>query len=232
VPEGFGVIVRTVADGKNAKTLDTDLNLLLEKWRKLEKQLANKPNPPLAVHQDVNMVSSVMRDLFTDDYDRVLIDDEKLYRNIKNYIQAIAPQMVKAVQLHKNKRHVFESARIGSEIQEAFEGRVNLPSGGYLFIEHTEAMHVIDVNSGRSGRGLSQEENSLRVNLEAARAIAKQIRLRDLGGIIVIDFIDLRDERNKRKVYDELKKEFRKERSRRPRRNRPPLRRSCPNRRP
>ena len=213
VPEGFGLIVRTVADGKNAKTLDTDLNLLLDKWRKIEKNLANSPTPPVVVHQDVNMVSSVMRDLFTDDYDRVLIDDERLYRNIKNYIQAIAPQMVKAVQFHKNKRHVFEAARIDTDIQEAFSGRVNLPSGGYLFIEHTEAMHVIDVNSGRSGRGLSQEENSLRVNIESARAIAKQIRLRDLGGIIVIDFIDLRDERNKKKVYDEMKKEFRKDRA-------------------
>ena len=213
VPDGFGVIVRTVAEGKNAKTLDTDLNLLIEKWRKLERQLANRPNPPMVVHQDVNMASSVMRDLFTEEYDRVIIDDEKLYRNIKNYIQAIAPHMGKAIQLHKNKRHIFEATRIGAEIQEAFEGRVNLPSGGYLFIEHTEAMHVIDVNSGRSGRGLSQEENSLRVNLEAARAIAKQIRLRDLGGIIVIDFIDLRDERNKKKVYDEMKKEFRKDRA-------------------
>ena len=213
LPDGFGLIIRTVAEGKNAKTLDTDLNLLLEKWRRLEKKLSGKPNPPMVVHQDVNMLSSVMRDLFSDDYDRVLIDDEKLYRNIKSYIQAVAPQMVDAVQMHKGKKHVFEAAKIYNDIQEAFEGRVNLPGGGYLFIEHTEAMHVVDVNSGRSGRGLSQEENSLRVNLEAARAIAKQIRLRDLGGIIVVDFIDLRDEKNKRKVYDELKKEFKKDRA-------------------
>lgn len=213
LPDGFGLIIRTVAEGKNAKTLDTDLNLLIEKWRKLEGQLAGKPNPPVSVHQDVNMVSSVMRDLFTDDYDRVLIDDPKLYRNIKSYIQAIAPQMVNAVQPHKSKTHIFEETKIQHEIEQAFSGRVNLPGGGYLFIEHTEAMHVVDVNSGRSGRGMSQEENSLKVNVEAARAISKQIRLRDLGGIIVIDFIDLRDERNKRKVYDELKKEFKKDRA-------------------
>src|SRR5690606_31806504 len=213
LPDGFGLIIRTVAEGKNAKTLDTDLNLLLEKWRRLEKKLAGKPNPPMVVHQDVNMLSSVMRDLFSDDYDRVLIDDEKLYRNVKSYIQAVAPQMVDAIKLHRGKQHIFEAIGINDEIQEAFEGRVNLPGGGYLFIEHTEAMHVIDVNSGRSGRGLSQEENSLRVNLEAARAIAKQIRLRDLGGIIVVDFIDLRDEKNKRKVYEELKKEFKKDRA-------------------
>lgn len=213
LPDGFGLIIRTVAEGKNAKTLDTDLNLLLEKWKKLEKKLSGRPNPPMVVHQDVNMLSSVMRDLFSDDYDRVLIDDEKLYRNVKSYIQAVAPQMSDAIQYHKNKNHVFEAAKIYTDIQEAFEGRVNLPGGGYLFIEHTEAMHVVDVNSGRSGKGLSQEENSLRVNVEAARAVAKQVRLRDLGGIIVVDFIDLRDDRNKKKVYDELKKEFKKDRA-------------------
>src|SRR5690606_23788103 len=95
----------------------------------------------------------------------------------------------------------------------AFESRVDLPSGGYLFIERTEAMYVVDVNSGRSGRDMTQEENSLRCNMEAARVIARQIRLRDIGGIIVVDFIDLRDERNKQKVYDELRKEFRKDRA-------------------
>ncbi len=213
LPDGFGLIIRTAAEGKNAKTLDTDLNLLLEKWRKLEKQLAGKPKPPISVHQDVNMVSSVMRDLFSDDYDRVLIDEPKLYRNIKSYIQAVAPQMVDAVRPHKSKKHIFEQTGIQGEIEQAFSGRVDLPTGGYLFIEHTEAMHVVDVNSGRSGRGMSQEENSLRVNLEAARAIARQVRLRDLGGILVVDFIDLRDERNKRKVYDEMKKEFKKDRA-------------------
>lgn len=214
LPDGFGVIVRTVAEGKNAKTLDTDLRLLLDKWRKIEKKLQGRPEPPQLVHQDVNMVSSVIRDLFSDDYDRILCDDNRLYRNIKSYVQAVAPQMVPAVQLFKQgKQHIFEATGIARDVAEAFESRVNLPTGGYLFIERTEAMHVIDVNSGRSGRGMTQEENSLRVNLESARVIAKQIRLRDLGGIIVVDFIDLRDERNKRKVYDELRKEFRRDRA-------------------
>lgn len=213
VPDGFGVIVRTVAEGRNAKALDTDLRLLLEKWRKIEKRLHERPKPPALVHEDVNMVSSIIRDLFSDDYDRILVDDPQLYRNIKSYIQAVAPQMVQAVHLHKGKQPVFESAGIMKTVAQAFERRVDLPTGGYLFIERTEAMHVVDVNSGRSGKGLSQEENSLKVNLEAARVLAKQIRLRDLGGIIVVDFIDLRDERNKKKVYDELKREFRKDRA-------------------
>ncbi|RMF58209.1 MAG: Rne/Rng family ribonuclease, partial [Bacteroidetes bacterium] len=213
VPDGFGVIVRTVAEGRSAKDLDTDLRLLLEKWRKIEQKLAGKPKPPLVVHEDVNMVSSVIRDLFSEDYDRILIDNPRVYRNIKGYVQAVAPQMAPAVQLYKGKKPIFEATKIARDVAEAFESRVNLPSGGYLFIEQTEAMHVIDVNSGRAGKGLTQEQNSLRVNLEAARVIARQIRLRDLGGIIVVDFIDMRDERNRRKVYEAMKQEFRKDRA-------------------
>ena len=213
LPEGFGVIVRTVAEGKDAKSLDTDLRLLLEKWRKIEKKLAGRPEGPIKVHEDVNMASSIIRDLFSDDYDRILVDQQRMYRNIKNYIQAVAPQMASAVQLHKGKKHIFDSTDLKHDIEEVFESRVDLPSGGYLFIERTEAMHVIDVNSGRSGRGMNQEENSLKVNLEAARVLARQIRLRDLGGIIVVDFIDMREERNKKKVYEELKNQFRDDRA-------------------
>ncbi len=213
VPPGIGLIVRTVAQGKDAKTLDTDLRLLLDKWRKMEEKLAGRPRPPMLAHRDVNMLSSVIRDRVSEDYDRVLIDNERLYRNVRNYIQAVAPQMADAVQHHSGNKHVFEAAGVQNEIQEAFSERVNLPGGGYLFIEHTEAMHVVDVNSGRAGRGLSQEESSVKVNLEAARAIARQVRLRDLGGIIVVDFIDLRDERNRRKIFDEIRKEFRKDRA-------------------
>ena len=213
VPEGFGVIVRTVAANKDAKSLDTDLRLLLEKWRKIEKKLAGKPAGPMKVHEDVNMASSIIRDLFSSDYDRILVDNPRMFRNIKNYIQAVAPQMASAVQQHNGKKHVFESTGLMKTIEEVFSERVDLPSGGYLFIERTEAMHVVDVNSGRSGRGMDQEESSLKVNLEAARAIARQIRLRDLGGIIVVDFIDMREERNKRKVYDALRNQFRTDRA-------------------
>jgi Rne/Rng family ribonuclease len=213
VPDGFGVIVRTVAQGKNAKALDTDLRLLIDKWRKIEKKLAGFPEPPLMVHEDVNLVSSVIRDLFSDDYDRILVDDQRLYRNIKSYIQAVAPHMTPAVQLYNGKKPIFEATQINGEVEKAFQSRVDLPTGGYLFIERTEAMYVIDVNSGRSGRGMTQEANSLKVNLEAARVITKQIRLRDLGGIIVVDFIDLKEEANRQKVYEELKREFKKDRA-------------------
>jgi Rne/Rng family ribonuclease len=213
LPEGFGLIVRTVAEERDAKALDTDLRLLLEKWRKIEDQLREKPKPPKPLYEDVNMVSSIIRDLFSEDYDRIVVDDPKVHRNVKNYVQAVAPQMASNVTLHKSNEHVFRTYKIERDVRAAFESRVPLPGGGYLFIEHTEAMHVVDVNSGRAGRGLSQEENSLRVNLESAREIAKQLRLRDLGGIICVDFIDMRSHSARQKVYDELKKEFRKDRA-------------------
>jgi ribonuclease G len=125
----------------------------------------------------------------------------------------VAPQLVDRVQHHDSDQPVFEAVGIQHGADRAFKDRVELPSGGYLFIEKTEAMHVVDVNSGRSGKGKSQAENSLDVNLEAARVIARQIRLRDLGGIIVVDFIDLYDEDDKQKVYDELKKGFEEDRA-------------------
>lgn len=213
LPEGFGVIVRTVAEGRSAKALDTDLNLLVDKWKKMEARLKKNPKAPAVIHEDVNMVSSIMRDLFTEDYDRILIDDQKLYRNIRGYVQAIAPDMVEDVKLADDAESLFQEVGIKEAVEEAFDERVNMSSGGYLFFEQTEAMHVIDVNSGRAGRGMSQEDSSLKVNLDAARVICKQVRLRDLGGIIVVDFIDMRHESNRRKLYETLKKEFRADRA-------------------
>jgi ribonuclease G len=165
------------------------------------------------VHEDVDMASSIIRDQFSEEYDRLLVDHEALYHSIQSYVRAVAPGMVDRVELHEGDAPVFEAAGIQQGANRAFKDRVELPSGGYLFIEQTEAMHVVDVNSGRSGKGKSQAENSLSVNLEAARVIARQIRLRDLGGIIVVDFIDLRNEDDKKKVYDELKKGFEDDRA-------------------
>lgn len=213
LPEGFGVIVRTVASGQNAKALDTDLRLLVEKWRKVEQRLASHRAPPTVIHEDVNMASSIIRDFFSEDFDRILIDSSRLYRNIKGYIQAVAPKMAPKVRQHTSRQPIFKAVKIDKAVDQAFEMRVDLPSGGYLFIEHTEAMHVIDVNSGRAGRGLGQEENSLKVNLEAVMVLTQQVRLRDLGGILVVDFIDMRQERNRRKVHDLLRREFRKDRA-------------------
>ena len=212
-PDGFGVIVRTVAAGRDAKSLDTDLRLLLDKWRKIEQQLRSGQKPPHTLYEDVNMVSSILRDLFSEDYDRILIDDPGLFQKVRAYVQAVAPQMVDAVQPYRGNVGVFRSAGIEKQVEEAFSTRVNLRSGGYLFIETTEAMHVVDVNSGRSGRGKSQVENMLAVNIESAREVAKQLRLRDLGGIVVVDFIDMRSESHRKQITDALKEEFKKDRA-------------------
>ncbi|MFO8232607.1 MAG: Rne/Rng family ribonuclease [Longimonas sp.] len=213
VPDGFGVIVRTVAEGRDAKSLDKDLRLLLERWRRVENRLAQATNAPTLIHEDVDMASSIIRDQFSDEFDRILIDNKALFHSVRSYVRAVAPSMVSRVEYHSKSTPIFEAADIQQGADRAFKDRVELPSGGYLFIERTEAMHVVDVNSGRSGRGKSQSQNSLDVNLEAARVIARQVRLRDLGGIIVVDFIDLRDEKARKKVYDELKALFEEDRA-------------------
>ena len=213
VPDGVGVIVRTVAQDRDAKSLDKDMKLLMERWRRVENRLREKPSPPALVHEDVDMASSIVRDEFSEEYNRILVDHEGLCHSIQSYVRAVAPQLVERVELHESGQPVFEAVGIQHGADRAFKDRVELPSGGYLFIEKTEAMHVVDVNSGRSGKGKSQAENSLNVNLEAARVIARQIRLRDLGGIIVVDFIDLYDEDDKQKVYDELEKGFEEDRA-------------------
>ncbi len=212
-PEGFGVIVRTVAEGRDARTLETDMRLLVEKWSKIESQLDARPTPPTLLYEDVNMISSIIRDLFTEDFDRILVDDPKLHRNIKAYVGAVAPHMADRVKLHRSNAPLFRTVGIERSVEQVFSSRVPLRSGGYLFIEHTEAMHVVDVNSGRAGKGKTQAENLLSVNLEAAVEVARQLRLRDLGGIIVIDFIDMWRDADRRKVYQTLKREFTKDRA-------------------
>jgi ribonuclease G len=213
VPDNFGVIVRTVAEDRDAKSLDKDLKLLMERWRRVENKLQDKPSAPALIHEDVDMASSIIRDQFSEEYDRLLVDHENLYHSIRSYVRAVAPSMTDRVELHDGSDPVFEAAGIQQGADRAFKDRVELPSGGYLFIEQTEAMHVVDMNSGRSGKGKSQAENSLSVNMEAARVIARQIRLRDLGGIIVVDFIDLRNDSDKKKVYEELKDGFEDDRA-------------------
>lgn len=212
-PEGFGVIVRTVANKKKAKTLETDMRLLVEKWRSIETQLREKPKPPVTLYEDVNMISSIMRDLFTSDYDKILVDDPRLFKNLHAYVKAVAPKMADKVQLHRSNKPIFRTVGIERQVKQAFSKRVDLKSGGYIFIETTEAMHVIDVNSGRAGKGKSYQQNLLDVNLEAAEEVARQLRLRDLGGIIVVDFIDLNNEGARRKVARALQTAFKRDRA-------------------
>ena len=212
LPEGFGVIIRTVAEGKDETSLTNDLKDLITTWREVEKTVKSEQAPCL-LYKDMSTTSSVIRDLFSNDVSRVVIDSRKLHKEIRAYIKYTSAQLLDKIELHKDRRPIFDVYGIEKEIETTLARKVWLKSGGYIIIEPTEAMMVIDVNSGRYAAKKEQEQNSLRTDLEAAREVCRQLRLRDIGGIIVCDFIDLDDERNKRKVYEELKKEFRKDRA-------------------
>jgi ribonuclease G len=212
LPEGFGVIIRTVAEGKEEEALKTDLQDLIDTWREIEKAAKNE-KPPALLYKDMATTSSVIRDLFSNDVARVVVDSKKLHKEIRSYIKYTSPQLIDKIELHRDRAPIFDVYGIEKELETSLSRKVWLKSGGYIIIEQTEAMVVIDVNSGRYAAKREQEQNSLRTDLEAAREVCRQLRLRDIGGIIVCDFIDLEDEKNKRKVYEELKKEFRRDRA-------------------
>jgi ribonuclease G len=212
LPETFGVIIRTVAQEKDEVSLKQDLEGLINTWREIEKSVKTEEAPSL-LYKDMKTTSSVIRDLFTEEVERVITDSKRLYKEIRAYVKLVSPQMLEKIELYKDHEPIFDVYEVEKEIATSLSRKVWMKSGGYIIIEQTEAMVVIDVNSGRYAAKREQELNSLRTNLEAAREICRQLRLRDIGGIIVADFIDLEDDRNKKKVYDELRKEFRKDRA-------------------
>jgi ribonuclease G len=212
VPENYGLIIRTVAQGQEEEILKDDLKNLMKTWTEIEKEAKSK-NPPALVYQDLNTTVSVIRDLFNADISKIFVDSKRLHREIKNYLQLVQPAIAEKVELYKSAHGIFNTFKIEEQIKTLMGRKVPLPSGGYIIIEHTEAMVVIDVNSGKYAKSKDQESNSLKTDLEASREIARQLRLRDIGGIIVIDYIDLEDDKNRKKIYDELKKEFRKDRA-------------------
>jgi ribonuclease G len=212
LPPNYGLIIRTVAKDQTEDAVKDDLTNLVKTWKTIE-ATAKSEEPPSIVHQDLSTTDSVIRDLLTPDVSKVFVDSKKLYKQIKGYVQLVQPGLLEKIDLYKSSSSIFDEFKIEEQIKTLMGRKVPLPSGGYLIIEHTEAMVVIDVNSGRYAKSKEQELNSLKTDLEASREIARQLRLRDIGGIIVIDFIDLEEDKNRKKVYDELKKEFRRDRS-------------------
>lgn len=204
-PKNFGVIVRTNAREKKVAELNKDLDDLLAKWNDIHKNL-EKAKVADRILGEVSRTSAILRDIFNNSFENIYVDNDVLYDEVKDYLAEKAPKKKDIVNIYKGKLPIFEHFKISKEIKQSFGKTVTSKSGVYLVIEHTEACHVIDVNSGnRAHEGSTQEDNALAVNLEAASEVARQLRLRDMGGIIVVDFIDMRNPGNRKKLYQHMK---------------------------
>ncbi|MBP7101634.1 MAG: Rne/Rng family ribonuclease [Bacteroidales bacterium] len=212
-PRNIGVIIRTVSENQGEEELRVDMENLMDRWNKAVLNI-NGIKFPKKVVSEYNRITSMLRDLLNDSFEAIYINDSYSYNEIRSFIQVIAPERVDIVKLHQKNIPLFEYYGIDKQIRSGFGKIVAIKSGIYLVIEHTEALHVIDVNSGhRMDAGKTQEENVLHVNMEAAIEIARQLRLRDIGGIIVIDFIDMHTSENQKILYNTLKEEMKKDRA-------------------
>ncbi len=213
-PEGFGLIARTEAEGKQEAALRADIKRVLKLWGKLKKKADSTPAPTL-IHKEADMVVSMLRDVFTDDVERVLIDNKEDYKRVISFTRQVIPHLKDRVKLYKDSKPLFDLYNLEREIDNMMENKVWIRKGAYLVIDQTEAMVTIDVNTGRYVGGKDQETTIFQVNLEAAREIARQVRLRDIGGLIICDFIDMYNRENRRKLYEEFKKCFQNDRAKR-----------------
>ncbi|GAB4419502.1 MAG: ribonuclease E/G [Bacteroidia bacterium] len=212
-PKNFGMIVRTAAEGRDAATLSKDIDSIMQKWRLMTLALQSG-KPPIKVLSEHNRATSILRDMLSQGFDTIYVDDQEAYQEIETYLRANQPDLLKNLKFYKGKVSLFQAMGIEKQIKASFGKVASMTNGAYLVIEHTEAMHVIDVNSG--SKNLSNqtlEETALKVNLEAATEIARQLRLRDMGGIIVIDFIDLKKAENRKILNDHLRKAMKDDRA-------------------
>ena len=211
-PKNLGVIVRTAAEGKNTAELHEDLLSLERTWKSIQNNLKGAI-APTRILSEQGKTNSILRDLLNADFNKIVVNDKNIFNDTKSYIQKIAPDKTDILTYYNNGAPVFDSFGITKQVKASFGKTVNLPSGAYLIIEHTEALHVIDVNSGYKSVSNNQEQNALETNLEAAEEIARQLRLRDLGGIIVVDFIDMKLLENKKKLADAMEQLMRNDRA-------------------
>jgi ribonuclease G len=212
-PKGFGIIVRTAAEDCSVADLDSDLQELVQKWKQMHRTM-QRAKPPTRVLTELNRVSTLLRDVLNDSFSSIAVDEKDLFEEIKSYMHSIQPDMEKIVKYYEGRLPIFEHFGVERQIKGSFGRTVNMGKGAYLIIEHTEAMHVIDVNSGnRTNSNENQESNALSVNMAAAEEIARQLRLRDMGGIIVVDFIDLHKSDNRKKLHEKLKQEMSRDRA-------------------
>lgn len=211
LPKGSGCIIRTAAHGKSDSELKDDWDSLINTWKEIEAKVKNS-TPPTLLYQDMHLTSSIIRDLFTKDINEVLIDSKKLYNEIINYLKKKSPALLDKVTYYKGKQSLFDRYGVEKDIAQTFQRTVRLKSGASFVIDQTEAMIVIDINSGRSVEK-DQEGTAFRTNMEVLKEIARHLRLRDLAGIILIDFIDMKNPSNRKKVYHAMSKELGKDRA-------------------
>ena len=214
-PKNFGVIVRTVAEGKKAAELDQELKVLLKRWEDAITKVQKTTERPQLVFEEQTRAVALLRDLFNPTYDGIHVNDPEIYNQIHDYVSLIAPEKASIVKLYKGNVPIFDNFDVTKQIKSGFGRTVNYKRGAYLIIEHTEAMHVVDVNSGtRIKKENGQEANALETNLGAADELARQLRLRDMGGIIVVDFIDMNLAEDRQLLYERMCENMKKDRAR------------------
>src|SRR5512134_587423 len=214
VPEGMSVIARTAAIGRSAEELQWDLNYLLQLWTAIDTAAKDTEKKPFLIYLESSLVIRAIRDYFQPDIGEILIDTQEIYDQAVAFMQTVMPANVAKVKLYRDDVPLFSRFQIEHQIESAYGRHVNLPSGGAVVIDHTEALTAIDVNSARATKGHDIEETAFRTNLEAAEEVARQLRLRDLGGLIVIDFIDMESQKNQREVENRLRDALKYDRAR------------------
>ena len=214
-PKNFGIIVRTVAEGKKAAELDQELKVLLKRWEDALTRAQQCSQPPTMIFEEQARAVALLRDLFNPTYDGIYVNNEDIYQQIRDYVTIIAPEKADIVKLYTGKVPIFDNFDVTKQLKSGFGRTVNYKRGAYLIIEHTEAMHVVDVNSGtRIKKENGQEANALETNLGAADELARQLRLRDMGGIIVVDFIDMNLAEDRQMLYERMCENMKKDRAR------------------
>ncbi len=214
-PKNFGVIVRTVAEGKRTAELDNELKYLLKRWEDAITKVQKATTFPQLVYEETSRTVALLRDLFNPSYENIYLNDEAVYNEVRDYVALIAPECVHIVKQYKGKVPIFDNFDVTKQIKSSFGKNVSYKHGAYLIIEHTEALHVVDVNSGNRAKSKDgQEANALDVNLGAADELARQLRLRDMGGIIVVDFIDMNLAEDRQKLYERMCENMKRDRAR------------------
>ncbi len=213
-PKNFGIIVRTVAEGKRVAELDGELKVLLRHWEDMITKVQKATKTPVLVYEETSRTVAMLRDLFNPSYENIYVNDGDVFNEVRNYVSLIAPECTGIVKRYTGQLPIFDNFGITKQIKSSFGKIVSYKSGAYLIIEHTEALHVVDVNSGNRSKSASgQEANALDVNLGAADELARQLRLRDMGGIIVVDFIDMSLAENRQKLYERMCHNMQKDRA-------------------